>query len=398
MTRSGAKRRRGRRWRRRDDGNRRVVARGRRGSAPRAPPAGRPQAAAGAPADPGQRLRPGRGGATAGAVGGLADSGLVVRLTRGRLWIGLLGALLVGIVALNVVALSFSASSSEAGRRPTSCKRQNSALRARDRHQALESEVQAAAASSGLVIPGPGAIRYLRPSADDAAEAARRLRAGELGVAGYVAADHDHRRSGGRRGRAAPAGEPRGDDRRPRPSPPPPRSPRPRRRPRPEEAVARRRAHRRPRHRPTAEAWRRRDLIDRRVGLLFAAFVLLLAIVLVRAAWVQGVNGGSLSAEAQSQQVEMVVVPGSRGTILDRAGKELAVSEDAATCSRPRTRSRTPRRRRTSSPRSWVAMRRRSSASSPTASRASPTSSARSTSTRRRRSAARPRRHRHAAR
>jgi len=73
------------------------------------------------------------------------------------------------------------------------------------------------------------------------------------------------------------------------------------------------------------------SLIDRRVGLLFASFVLLLALVLVRAAWVQGINGGSLSADAQSQQVETVVVPGSRGTIRDRTGKELAVSEDAAT-------------------------------------------------------------------
>src|SRR5205085_371728 len=53
--------------------------------------------------------------AAAGAVGGIADSGLFVWLTRGRLWIGLLGTLLVGIVGLNVVALSFSASSSNAG-------------------------------------------------------------------------------------------------------------------------------------------------------------------------------------------------------------------------------------------------------------------------------------------
>jgi cell division protein FtsI/penicillin-binding protein 2 len=72
-------------------------------------------------------------------------------------------------------------------------------------------------------------------------------------------------------------------------------------------------------------------LIDRRVGLLFAAFVLLLALVVIRAVWVQGVTGGRLSAEAQSQQIETVVVPGSRGTIYDRTGRELAVSEDAAT-------------------------------------------------------------------
>jgi cell division protein FtsI (penicillin-binding protein 3) len=73
------------------------------------------------------------------------------------------------------------------------------------------------------------------------------------------------------------------------------------------------------------------SLIDRRLGLLFAAFVVLLALVMIRAAWVQGVTGGSLSAEAQSQQVEKIEVPGSRGTIYDRNGNELAVSEDAAT-------------------------------------------------------------------
>jgi cell division protein FtsI (penicillin-binding protein 3) len=72
-------------------------------------------------------------------------------------------------------------------------------------------------------------------------------------------------------------------------------------------------------------------LIDRRLGLLFAAFVILFGIVIARAAWVQAVRGGALSADAQGQQIESVVVPAQRGTILDRRGKELAVSEDAAT-------------------------------------------------------------------
>ncbi|MFL5871066.1 MAG: peptidoglycan D,D-transpeptidase FtsI family protein, partial [Solirubrobacterales bacterium] len=71
--------------------------------------------------------------------------------------------------------------------------------------------------------------------------------------------------------------------------------------------------------------------IDRRVGLLFGAFVLLLALILVRAIWIQGVQGGSLAGEAQSQQVSKIVVPGIRGTIYDRKHNELAVSEDAAT-------------------------------------------------------------------
>ncbi|HSI81928.1 MAG TPA: penicillin-binding protein 2 [Solirubrobacterales bacterium] len=71
-------------------------------------------------------------------------------------------------------------------------------------------------------------------------------------------------------------------------------------------------------------------LIDRRVGLLFSLFVLLLAVVVARATWVQAVQGGSLSADAESQQVETVLIPGHRGSILDRNGKPLAVSEDAA--------------------------------------------------------------------
>jgi len=126
-------------------------------------------------------------GRTAGAVGGIADSGLVVRLTRSRLWIGLLGGLLVGIVALNVIALSFSASSSDAARQAEELKRQNSALRGDIATRLSSPEIQAAAAKLGLFNPEAGSIRYLRPAPDDAAEAARRLRAGELGASDYVA-------------------------------------------------------------------------------------------------------------------------------------------------------------------------------------------------------------------
>jgi len=72
-------------------------------------------------------------------------------------------------------------------------------------------------------------------------------------------------------------------------------------------------------------------LIERRVGLLFAAFLVLFALILVRAVWLQGVRGGELRADAASQQTETVTVPGFRGRILDRDGEPLALSEDAAT-------------------------------------------------------------------
>lgn len=124
-------------------------------------------------------------GRTAGAVGGIADSGLFVWLTRGRIWIGALGALLVGIVALNVIALSFSSASSDAGRQADQLELQNSSLRAELATTLSSEEVQRTAARLGLVVPDPGSITYLKASSDDAAEAARRLRSGELTTASY---------------------------------------------------------------------------------------------------------------------------------------------------------------------------------------------------------------------
>lgn len=115
-----------------------------------------------------------------GAVGGLADSGLVVRLTRSRLWIGLLGGLLVGIVALNVMALQFSASSSEAARQADELKRMNSALMGDIAVSRSNDKIASAAGEQGLVAASPGDYMYLRPSDGDAAKAAERLRAGEF--------------------------------------------------------------------------------------------------------------------------------------------------------------------------------------------------------------------------
>jgi cell division protein FtsI/penicillin-binding protein 2 len=70
--------------------------------------------------------------------------------------------------------------------------------------------------------------------------------------------------------------------------------------------------------------------IDRRLGLLFCGFLLIFSFAFVRAFWLQGVRGGALRAEAHSQQVTEVTVPGERGRVLDRNGKVLASSEDAA--------------------------------------------------------------------
>jgi cell division protein FtsI (penicillin-binding protein 3) len=72
-------------------------------------------------------------------------------------------------------------------------------------------------------------------------------------------------------------------------------------------------------------------LIERRIGLLFAGFLLCFLLIVARAFWLQGVQGSSLASQAVSQQTEVVTVPGLRGDLLDRRGDKLAASEDAAT-------------------------------------------------------------------
>ncbi len=288
------------------------------------------------------RLVPLAVGRTAVAVSGLAESGLVYRLTRGRLWIGFLTTLLVGIVSLNVLALSLNASSSKVGGQADELKREISALRAQIATNGASNErIQAAAATLGLIMPEPGAVGYLSPGDDDAALAARRLASGELtSLASYVTP-------------LAPVSAPTAVPAAPAATEPAVAEPA---QTAPEtdtaaaaapETTSRARADRlagaggADRRRrwgsvsalsaggPPGPGQGLRTMIERRVGLLFACFLLLFVIAIGRAAWVQGIQGGGLAADAQSQQTQTVTIPGRRGRILDRHGRELAVSEDA---------------------------------------------------------------------
>jgi cell division protein FtsI (penicillin-binding protein 3) len=93
-------------------------------------------------------------------------------------------------------------------------------------------------------------------------------------------------------------------------------------------ATQRRPPTRRPRRGPGLPPTR---LVERRIGLLFALFLMLLALAALRATWLGTVRSGSLSERAVSQQIEDIADPASRGTIFDRNGVELAVSEDSVT-------------------------------------------------------------------
>ena len=72
-------------------------------------------------------------------------------------------------------------------------------------------------------------------------------------------------------------------------------------------------------------------LVDRRIGLLFAVFLVMLLVAGGRASWLGLVRADTLKAAAITQQEHDIVVPARRGTITDVHGNELAVSHPAMT-------------------------------------------------------------------
>lgn len=67
-------------------------------------------------------------------------------------------------------------------------------------------------------------------------------------------------------------------------------------------------------------------LIERRIGLLFASFLVLLAIAGLRVFYLGLVKGSGLSDAAAAQQVAVAKLPAERGTITDHKGVPLAAS------------------------------------------------------------------------
>lgn len=116
-------------------------------------------------------------GRTAGAVRQLPDSSLVVRMTQGRLWIGVLGVLLVGIVALNVATLSFAASSGKIDEQITALEKENSMLETRAAQHYSTARIRSEAAELGLAMPNTEEPQLIEAEHGDVATAAARLAA-----------------------------------------------------------------------------------------------------------------------------------------------------------------------------------------------------------------------------
>jgi uncharacterized membrane protein YgcG len=148
---------------------------------PRPAPARRPRARQAPaarlvrPAVAGAALFPQAAVRSAGAVRDISDSSLIMRLTRGRGWIAVLGALLVGIVALNVISLSLTAGSGGRSLQIDELKTEISALHAQIDERLSASRVEAEASRLGMANPDPKAITYLNASGGSAERLAHLL-------------------------------------------------------------------------------------------------------------------------------------------------------------------------------------------------------------------------------
>jgi cell division protein FtsI (penicillin-binding protein 3) len=69
--------------------------------------------------------------------------------------------------------------------------------------------------------------------------------------------------------------------------------------------------------------------LNRRIGWIFLVFLALLAVAVFRAADFGILRAGSLQQAAVTQQITRDVIPAARGTITDRNGVQLAISESA---------------------------------------------------------------------
>ena len=109
----------------------------------------------------------------------LQDSTLLERLVRGRGWIVLLGALLFGLVALNVSLLKLNAAAGQNAERAKVLRIQNAKLRGKVSRLASGDRIRAAAADLGFVMPEARKVHYLKARPDrDPRLAVRNIRDG----------------------------------------------------------------------------------------------------------------------------------------------------------------------------------------------------------------------------
>ncbi len=143
----------------------------------KSPPPARRKSGAAARPQPARRPAPQRVDAGAriervleGRAGILLDG-----LLRGRAWVVIVGALLAGIVFLNVSVLELNRGIASTTAKSAELERTNSGLRARVAELGSSERIQTAAEMSGFIMPAPGQVEYLRSRPADGRLAAKRV-------------------------------------------------------------------------------------------------------------------------------------------------------------------------------------------------------------------------------
>jgi hypothetical protein len=98
-------------------------------------------------------------------------------MTRGRAWIAVLGVLLAGIVALNVVTLSFAASSGKIDEQISSLEQENTVLGTRAEMKYGTARIRNEGLAAGLIMPEAEEPTLIQAGPHDVATAAARLAA-----------------------------------------------------------------------------------------------------------------------------------------------------------------------------------------------------------------------------
>jgi hypothetical protein len=96
-------------------------------------------------------------------------------MTRGRVWIGVLGVLLAGIVALNVLTLSFAASSGRITEQITTLEKEISMMGGREAQRFSTERIRHEAGALALLMPTAESPTVIEAGPDDVATAAARL-------------------------------------------------------------------------------------------------------------------------------------------------------------------------------------------------------------------------------
>jgi hypothetical protein len=110
-----------------------------------------------------------------GPLRALPEHRVVDRLLRSRLWIWALGALLGGIVAMQVSLLKLNSGISRAVETTTTLERQNAGLEASIARLSSPDRIESGAATLGMIMPPAGDVAYLSPGPEDAGTAVRRM-------------------------------------------------------------------------------------------------------------------------------------------------------------------------------------------------------------------------------